>query len=63
MVTASEFRIVPLPEISAEELGYTPEEGVRLMRLGILWMSLATIVYLATVLGSYVLVTIRRAAP
>ena len=63
MVTASEFRIVPLPEISAEELGYTPEEGVRLMRLGNLWMSLASIVYLATVLGSYLLVTIRRAAP
>ena len=62
-ITASEFRIVPLPEISAEELGYTPEEGVELLRLGILWMSLATIVYLATVLGSYVLVTIRRAAP
>ena len=63
MVTASEFRIVPLPEIGAEELGYTPEEGVELMRLGNLWMSLASIVYLVTVLGGYLLVTIRRAGP
>ena len=62
-ITASEFRIIPLREITPEELGYTHEEGVELLRLGILWMSLATIVYLSTVLGSYVLVTIRRAAP
>ena len=62
-ITASEFRIIPLREIAPEALGYSQEEGVELLRLGILWMSLATIVYLATVLGSYVLVTIRRAAP
>ena len=62
MVTASELRIIPLPEISAEELGYTPEQGVELLRLGNLWMSLAIIVYLATVVGGYLLVTIRRAA-
>ena len=62
-ITASEFRIIPLREITSEELGYSQEEGVELLRLGILWMSLATIVYLSTVLGSYVLVTIRRAAP
>ncbi len=62
-ITASEFRIIPLREINPEALGYTHEEGVELLRLGILWMSLATIVYLSTALGSYVLVTIRRAAP
>ena len=62
-ITASEIRIIPLRGITPEELGYSQEEGVELLRLGILWMSLATIVYLATVLGSYVLVTIRRATP
>ena len=63
MVTASEFRIVPLPPVSAEELGYTPEQGMQFLRLGSLWMSLANILYLVTVVGGYLLVTIRRAAP
>ncbi len=61
-LTASGIRIIPLPEISAEELGYTPEEGVKLLRLGTLWMSLANISYLVTVVGGYLLVTIRRTA-
>ncbi len=59
-LTAASIRIVPLREISAEQLGYTPEEGVKLLRLGMLWMSLANIVYLVTVVGGYLLVTIRR---
>ena len=59
-ITASEFRIIPLPKISAEELGYTPEEGVELLRLGILWMSLAAILYLVTVVGGYLIATISR---
>ena len=62
-LTAADIRIIPLPEISAEELGYTPEEGVKLLRLGTLWMSLANISYLVTVVGGYLLVTIRRTAP
>ena len=59
-VTASNIRIIPLPEVTAEQLGYTPEEGVKLLRLGSLWMSLAIISYLVTVVGGYLLVTIRR---
>ena len=61
-LTAANIRIIPLREISAEELGYTPEEGVKLLRLGSLWMSLANISYLVTVVGGYLLVTIRRTA-
>ena len=61
MVTASEIRIIPLPEISAEELGYTPEQGMEFLRLGSLWMSLANILYLTIVVGGYLLVTIGRA--
>ena len=61
MITASELRIIPLREISAEELGYTPEQGVEFLRLGNLWMSLANILYLVTVVGGYLLVTISRA--
>ena len=59
-ITASELRIIPLKEISAEELGYTPEQGVEFLRLGTLWMSLANILYLVTVVGGYLLVTIGR---
>ena len=61
MVTASEFRIISLKEISAEELGYTPEQGMEFLRLGSLWFSLANILYLAIVVGGYLLVTINRA--
>ena len=60
-ITASELRIIPLKEISAEELGYTPDQGVEFLRLGTLWMSLANILYLVTVVGGYLLVTISRA--
>ena len=63
LTTSNEIRIIPLPDIRAEEFGYTPEGGLKLLRLGNLWMSLADIFYLVTVVGSYVLVTIRRAAP
>ena len=61
-LTAANIRIIPQREISAEELGYTPEEGIRLLRVGSLWMSLANISYLVTVVGGYLLVTIRRTA-
>ena len=63
MVFVSEFRIIPLRPISAEELGYTPEQGMQYLRIGGVWMALANIVYLVTVVGGYLLVTIRRAAP
>ena len=59
-ITASELRIIPLKEISAKELGYTPDQGVEFLRLGTLWMSLANILYLVTVVGGYLLVTIGR---
>ena len=59
-ITASELRIIPLKEISAEELGYTPDQGVEFLRLGTLWMSLANILYLVTVVGGYLLVTTGR---
>ena len=61
-LTAASIRIIPLREISAAELGYTPEEGVKLLRLGTLWMSVANIAYLVIVVGGYLLVTIRRTA-
>ena len=60
-LTSAEFRIIPLPEISAEELGYTPEEGVKLIGLGILWKSLAAFLYLVTIVGGHLAMTIRRA--
>ena len=62
LIATFEFRIIPLREVGAEELGYTPEEKVKLMRLGHLSMYLAFILYLATVVGGYLLITIRRAA-
>ena len=63
MATVSELRIIPLRPINAEELGYTPEQGMQYFRFGSAWMALANIVYLTTVVGGYLLVTIRRAAP
>ena len=64
-LTSAEFRIIPLPEITAERLGYTPDEGVRLIAQGVLWMSLATTLYLVGVVGGYLALAIRRvsAAP
>ena len=59
-LTSAEFRIIPLPEISAEELGYTSEEGVKLIGLGILWKSLAAFLYLVIVVGGHLAMTIRR---
>ena len=60
-LTSADFRIIPLREISAEQLGYTPDEGVMLLGLGILWKSLATFVYLAVVVGGHLALAIRRA--
>ena len=60
-IAASEFRIIPLAEISAEELGYTPEQGVEFLRLGNVWVGVANILYLVIVVGGYLLVTIGRA--
>ena len=60
VITADEFRIIPLREVSSEALGYTDEESWVLWRLGILWMSFATIVYMVTVVGGYLIMTVRR---
>ena len=59
-MVAEDFRIIPLPEVSSEALGYTDEEGLARWRLGILWMSLATIVYIVGVVGGYLIMTINR---
>lgn len=62
MVMAAEsFRIIPLPEVSHTELGYTAQEGVERLRLGLIFMSLATLLYMAIVVGGYLIMTIRRA--
>ncbi len=61
-LAAADFRIIPIGEVSAETLGYTGEEGVERLRLGIVWMSLATIAYLVTVVGGYLVATISRVA-
>lgn len=58
VLTAADLRVIPL---GTEALGYTAEERVERLRLGILWMSLATIAYLAVVVGGYLLMTVRRA--
>ena len=60
VITAAEFRIIPLGEVAPEALGYTDVQGVERLRLGILWMSLATIAYLVTVVGGYLIATISR---
>ena len=62
MMTSVDFRIIPLREVSPEQLGYTPEEGLALMRVGHLGLYAEVITYLVTVVGGYLLVTIRRAA-
>ena len=61
VMTASEFRIIPLPEVSHTELGYTAQEGVDRLRLGMMFMSLTTILYMAIVVGGYLIMTVRRA--
>ena len=60
MITGAFYRIIPLPEISPEELGYTAEQGVERLRLGSLWMGVANMLYLVTVVGGYLIATIRR---
>ncbi len=62
VMTAEDFRIIPLREVSPEALGYTDEERSALWRLGILWMSFATIVYIVAVVGGYLIMTINRLA-
>ena len=60
LITGAFYRIIPLPEVSPEELGYTHEGGVERLRLGSLWMALANILFLVTVVGGYLVATIRR---
>lgn len=60
LIAAEDFRVIPLREVSAEALGYTAEEGITRWRLGILWMSFATIAYIVTVVGGYLIMTISR---
>ena len=62
VMTAEDFRIIPLREVSPEALGYTDEESSALWRLGILWMSFTTIVYIVAVVGGYLIMTINRLA-
>ena len=61
LMTAADFRIVSLPEVSHTELGYTAQEGVERVRLGMMFMSLTTILYMAIVVGGYLIMTVRRA--
>ena len=62
LMATSNFRIIPLPEVSHLRLGYDAEEAVGRMRLGMMFMSVATMVYQAIVLGGYLIRTVRRAA-
>lgn len=43
-------------------LGFTEDELIERFRVGVVWMSLAAIAYLATIIGSYLVVTVRRYA-
>ena len=61
VMAAANFRIVPLAEVSHAELGYTAEEGARRLRLGMMFMSLVTMFYLAVVVGGYLITTVRHA--
>ena len=61
VMAAADFRIIPLPAVSHIDLGYTAEEGVERLRLGMMIMSLTTIVYTAVVVGGYLIMTVRRA--
>lgn len=45
-----------------ETLGYPESEFLERFRVAIMWISLSAIIYLSTVLGSYLVVTIRRAS-
>lgn len=61
VMAAANFRIIPLPEVSHTELGYTAQEGVARLRLGMMFMSLPTLFYMAIVVGGYLIMTVRRA--
>ncbi len=60
VIAAEDIRIIPLGEVASEALGYTDEEGLGRWRLGILWMSFATVAYIVTVVGGYLIMTISR---
>lgn len=60
LIAGAFYRIIPLPEVSPEDLWYTDQGGVERLRLGSQWMGLANILYLVTVVGGYLLATIRR---
>ncbi len=49
-------------EINWERLGYPQSEWIERARLGFLWMAVSAIAYLATALGGYLVVSIRRQA-
>ena len=49
-------------ELDFEALGYSDNEFIERFRVGIVWRSLAAISFLAILVGSYLLVTIRGAA-
>ena len=49
---------IPAPEYF-DELGYPEHEYLERIRLGIVWMGLATIVYLSTVIGGYLMAAIH----
>ncbi len=62
VMTAEDIRVIPLREVTPEELGYTDAESEARWRLGVVWMSFATIVYIVGVVGGYLLMTISRVA-
>ena len=41
-------------------LGFSEDELIERFRVGVVWMSLAAIAYLATIIGSYLVVKVRR---
>ena len=48
-------------EMDFEALGYPEDQFLERFRVGMVWMSLATIVYLSIVVGGYLVYTIRKA--
>ena len=60
VMIAENVRIIPLQEVTSEELGYSDVESTAYWRLGIVWMSSATFVYLIVVVGGYTITTISK---
>ena len=48
-------------ELDFDALGYPESEFLDRFRLGVLWSAIATIAFMSTVMGTYLVVTIRRA--